>query len=94
MDSLLIARYVMEEKLKNFLDHSQLPDDVEALKDMIVTIANLCLGTYMEYSKQIQVSAENNEYLKSEIAVLKRFQFGQRSERLKKKRLRLLTTTV
>ncbi len=84
----------MEEKLKNFLDHSQLPDDVEALKHMIVTIANLCLETFEDCSKRIQVSAENNEYLKSEIAVLKRFQFGQRSERLKKKRLRLLTTTV
>ena len=84
----------MEEKLKNFLDYSQLPDDVEALKQMIVTIANLCLETFEDFSKQIQVSGENNEYLKSEIAVLKRFQFGQRSERLKKKRLQLLTTTV
>jgi hypothetical protein len=84
----------MEEKFKKFLDRSQLPDDMEALKDMIVTIANLCLETFEDYSKQIQVSAENNEYLQSQIAVLKRFQFGQRSERLKKKRLQLLTTTV
>lgn len=84
----------MEEKFKKFLDRSQFPDDVEALKDMIVTIANLYLETFEDYSKQIQVSAENNEYLQSEIAVLKRFQFGQRSERLKKKRLQLLTTTV
>ena len=85
---------MMEENFKKFLDRSQLPDDAEALKDIIVTIANLCLETFENYSKQIQVSAENHEYLQSEIAVLKRFQFGQRSERLKKKRLQLLTTTM
>lgn len=85
---------MMEENLKKLLDRSQFPDDVEVLKGMIVTTAQMCLETFADFSKQIQVASENNEYLKSELAVLKRFQFGQRSERLKKKRLGLLTTTA
>lgn len=84
----------MEEKLKKFLDKSQLPDDTEVLKEMVVTIAQMSLEAFSCFSKQIQVSSENIEYLKSEVAVLKRFQFGQRSERLKKKQLKLLTTTA
>ncbi len=93
MSSLLTARLQMEENLKKFLDKSQFPDDVEVLKDMIVTIARMGLETFSDFSKQIQVSSENIEYLKSELAILRRFQFGQRSEQLKKKQLRLLTTT-
>lgn len=101
MSSLLTARLQMEENLKKFLDKSQFPDDVEVLKDMIVTIARMGLETFLDFSKQIQaasekiqVSSENIEYLKSELAILRRFQFGQRSEQLKKKQLRLLTTTT
>ena len=92
---------MMEENLKKFLDKSQLPDDVEVLKDMIVTISQMYLKTHADWLKQMQVASEkaqvtseNIEYLKSELAVLKRFQFGQRSERLKKKQLRLLTATA
>ena len=77
----------MEESLKKFLDKSQFPDDTEVLKEMIVTTAKMGL-------EQIRITSENNEYLKSELAILKRFQFGQRSERLKKKQLKLLTTTA
>lgn len=71
MSSYLPAQsFRMEENLKKFLDRSQLLDDVEALKDMVVFVAQTC--------------SENFEYLNSELAVLRRFQFGQRSERLKK----------
>jgi hypothetical protein len=82
----------MEEELKKFLDKSQFPDDAEVLKDLIVIIAKMSLEILSDSSKQLQIASENIEYLKSELAILKRFQFGQRSERLKKKQLRLLTT--
>lgn len=82
--SSLLKVWKMEENLKKFLDKSQFPDDTEVLKDMIITVAQMGLETFSDFSKQIQVSSENIEYLKSELAVLKRFQFGQRSERLKK----------
>jgi|JI6StandDraft_1071083.scaffolds.fasta_scaffold113812_2 nucleoside recognition membrane protein YjiH len=94
MSSLLKVWLQMEETLKKFLDKSQFPEDPEVLKEMIVTIARMSLESFSCFSKQLQVSSENIEYLKSEVAVLKRFQFGQRSERLKKKQLRLLTTTA
>ena len=94
MSSLLKVRLQMEETLKKFLDKSQFPEDPEVLKEMIVTIARMSLESFSCFSKQLQISSENIEYLKSEVAVLKRFQFGQRSERLKKKQLRLLTTTA
>ena len=84
----------MEETFKKLLDKSQFPDDTEVLKEMIVTVAQMGLETISGFSKQIQVSSENIEYLKSELAILKRFQFGERSERLKKKQLKLLTTTA
>jgi hypothetical protein len=83
----------MEETLKKFLDKSQFPDDVEVLKDLIVTLAQMSLETLEEFSKQMQIASENTEYLKSELAILRRFQFGQRSERLKKKQVKFLTTT-
>jgi hypothetical protein len=35
----------------------------------------------------IQGFCQTIEYLKSELSILRRFQYGQRSERLKKKRL-------
>lgn len=85
--SSLLKVWQMEESLKKFLDKSQFPDDTEVLKEMIVTTAKMGL-------EQIRITSENNEYLKSELAILKRFQFGQRSERLKKKQLKLLTTTA
>ena len=73
----------MEEQLKKFLDKSQLSDDVEVLKDLIVLIAQMSLEILSDSSKQLQVASENMEYLKSELAVLKRFQFGQRLDSTK-----------
>ena len=72
--------FFMKKNFELFLDKSQLPNDVEALQDMIIMMAKSFL--------------EHLEYMDSELCVLRRFQFGQRSERLKKKRLELLTTTV
>lgn len=84
----------MKEKFELFLDKSQLPEDVESLQDMIVMMSKMYLETLDDFSKQMQINSENIEYLNAELAVLRRFQYGQRSERLKKKQLRLLTKTA
>lgn len=69
----------MKKQFELLLNKSQLPKDVEGLQDMVVRMAKSFL--------------EHLDYLESELAVLRRFQFGQRSERLKKKRLKSRTTT-
>lgn len=66
--------YPLQESLDKFLNRSQLPNDVEALKDIVVSMAS-------SFSEQL-------EYLNGQLCILKRFQYGQRSERLKKKRLK------
>lgn len=71
--------FFMKKQFELLLDKSQLPKDVEGLQDMVVITAKSFL--------------EHLDYLESELAVLRRFQFGQRSERLKKKRLKSQTTT-
>jgi hypothetical protein len=71
----------LEENLNKTHDRSRLPDDVEALKDLFI-------ATTQDLSKKIEVFCETIDYLKSELCVLRRFQYGQRSERLKKKRLK------
>jgi hypothetical protein len=71
----------LEENLDKILDRSRLPDDVEMLKDLF-------MATTQDLSKKIEVFCETIEYLKSELCVLRRFQYGQRSERLKKKQLK------
>ena len=70
----------LEERLDKILDRSHLPDDVEVLKDLF-------MATTQDLSRKIDLFCETIEYLKSELSVLRRFQYGQRSERLKKKRL-------
>ena len=70
----------MEENLDKILDRSRLPDDVEALKDLFMV-------TTQDLSKKLLILGETIEHLKSELRILRRFQYGQRSERLKKKRL-------
>lgn len=57
----------MKKDLAKFLDRSQLPNDVEGLKDIIVLLA------------------QKMDALYGELLLLKRFQYGQRSEKLKKK---------
>lgn len=70
----LNGRFSLEESFNKFLDRSHIPDDVETLKDLV---HNCC--------KKFVVLEETIEYLQSQLSVLKRFQYGQRSERLKKK---------
>ena len=73
-------RRPLEENLDKILDRSRLPDDVEALKDLF-------MATTQDLSKKLLILGETIEHLKSELCILRRFQYGQRSERLKKKRL-------
>ena len=77
--------FLMDENLKKFLNRDLLPNDPESLKDLIISIVQMGLDQIHDFSKQNQVLLENTEYLKSEISILKTFQYGQRSERLKKK---------
>jgi hypothetical protein len=67
--------FFLEESFNKFLDRSHIPDDVEVLKDLVQSCC-----------KKFMVLEETIEYLQSQLSVLKRFQYGQRSERLKKKR--------
>ena len=64
--------FFMKKQFELLLDKSKLPKDVDGLQDMVVITAK----TFLEHL----------DYLESELAILRRFQFGQRSERLKKKR--------
>jgi len=68
--------FPLEESFEKFLDRSHIPDDVETLKDLV----QICC-------KKFLVLEETIEYLQSQLSVLRRFQYGQRSERLKKKQL-------
>lgn len=72
------------EKFDKFLDRSQLPDDVDLLKDLLIS----ALQELEELKKKIEVLCETIEYQNGQLSVLKRFQYGQRSERLKKKRFK------
>ena len=77
----LNGRLSLEESFNKFLDRSHIPDDVETLKDLIQN----CCKTIQDYSEKFLILEETIEYLQSQLSVLKRFQYGQRSERLKKK---------
>lgn len=70
------------EKFDKILDRSHLPNDVELLKDLLMS----ALQELEQLKKKIEVLCETIEYQNGQLAVLKRFQYGQRSERLKKKR--------
>lgn len=73
----------MEESFEKFLDRSRIPDDVEALKDLV----QVCCQAIQDYTNKFLVLEETIEHLQSQLSVLRRFQYGQRSERLKKKQL-------
>jgi uncharacterized protein YeeX (DUF496 family) len=72
----------LEESFDKFLDRSHIPDDVEMLKDIVQDLSK----KIEDFSKKSLILVETIEYLKSELCTLRRFQYGQRSERLKKKR--------
>ena len=78
----------MEENVDKILDRSRLPDDVEALKDLFMATTQDLSKKIEDFSKKSLILVETIEYLKSELCILRRFQYGQRSERLKKKRLK------
>lgn len=73
----------LEESFDKTLDRSDLPNDAEALKDMVQDFSQ----KIQYFSEKFLVLSETIEYLKAELSILRRFQYGQRSERLKKKRL-------
>lgn len=81
-------RCPLEENLDKILDRSHLPDDVEALKDLFMATTQDLSKKIEDFSKKSLILVETIEYLKSELCILRRFQYGQRSERLKKKRLK------
>lgn len=72
------------EKFDKFLDRSQLPNDIELLKDLLMS----ALQELEQLKKKIEVLCETVDYQNGQLAVLRRFQYGQRSERLKKKRFK------
>ena len=65
----------MEKLPEHFLDRADLPDNVEALKDLV-----------QDFAQKINNFYETVEYLQAQLSIMRRFQYGQRSERLKKKR--------
>ncbi len=71
----------METGFDKIIDRSQLPDDVEILKDLLVS-------TTQEFLDKINVLSETIDHLNGQLSILRRFQYGQRSERLKKKPFR------
>lgn len=71
----------METDFDKIMDRSQLPDDVEILKDLLVS-------TTQEFLDKINVLSETIDHLNGQLSILRRFQYGQRSERLKKKPFR------
>ena len=86
---------IMKESFEVFMDRSKLPNDPEHLKDLLVSIIEALSEQVRVLSQQMQELCQSNqiycetiEYLKAELCVLRRFQYGQRSERLKKKRLK------
>ena len=62
----------MEKPQDQLLDRDHLPDNVDILKDMFI--------------EKVHTLSETIEYLQSQLSIMRRFQYGQRSERLKKKR--------
>jgi hypothetical protein len=72
------------KELDKFLDRSQLPNDVDLLKDLLIS----ALQELEPLKKKVEVLCETIEYQNGELSVLRRFQYGQRSERLKKKRFK------
>lgn len=69
----------MEKPQDQLLDRDHLPDNVEVLKDLFIEVTQ-------ELRDKIQGFTESIEYLQSQLSIMRRFQYGQRSERLKKKR--------
>lgn len=73
----------MEKSFEKFLDRSHIPDDVEVLKDLVQS----CCTIIQDYAERFLILEETIDHLQSQLSVLRRFQYGQRSERLKKKQL-------
>jgi hypothetical protein len=71
----------LETGFNQILDRSQLPDDAEILKDLLVSTTQGLLD-------KINVLSETIDHLNGQLSILRRFQYGQRSERLKKKPFR------
>ena len=70
--------FSLETSFDKILDRSQLPDDVEILKDLLIS-------TTQEFVSKIDALSETLDYLNGQLSIFRRFQYGQRSERLKKK---------
>jgi hypothetical protein len=70
--------FSLETSFDKILDRSQLPDNVDALKDLLIS-------TTQESSDKINALFETVDYLNGQLSIFRRFQYGQRSERLKKK---------
>lgn len=82
----------METSFDKVLDRSQLPDDVEILKDLLVSTTqefkDILALTTQEFLSKIDALSETIDYLNGQLSILRRFQYGQRCERLKKKRFK------
>ena len=73
-----------EEFIKN---RSELPDNVDVLKDMVMSTSHMLTSAnhmLVSANQEIKILTENQEHYKSTLTILKRFQYGQRSELLKK----------
>ena len=76
------------KKLDNLLDRSNLPDDIDLLKDLLISTTRLFLEEIEGFKTRIEALSETIDCLNGQLSVLRRFQYGQRSERLKKKLLK------
>jgi len=68
----------LETSFNKILNRSQLPDDIDMLKELLIS-------TTQEFSDKINALSETIDYLNGQLSIFRRFQYGQRSERLKKK---------
>lgn len=75
---------LQQANFDKFLDRSHLPDDIEELKDLFVSTTQAFSQEIQDLSQKVVVFCEKIEELQSALSVLRRFQYGQRSERLKK----------
>ena len=70
--------FPLETSFDKILDRSQLPDDVDMLKELLIS-------TTQELAGKIDALSETIDYLNGQLSIFRRFQYGQRSERVKKK---------
>lgn len=67
----------LTESFDCLLERSELPDDIEELK-------NLFISATQGLTEKIEHLTETIDYLQSQLSIMRRFQYGQRSERLKR----------